>query len=112
MFEKMNYGTYKLHFIAVLKGLKFKHFVINVERSFFKQELKKYVQNAKSEKCNNSQLTKEVLDILQKIGQDHDFTQQIKTKHMRIWNKKFPLYKIPEPSTVGKLIPNNSEDNS
>lgn len=78
----------------------------------FQTKTKKICPKCKSEKWADDQQTREVTTMLQKIGKDPDFAQQIKRMYMQIWNEKFPKYKIPEPSTVGKLVSNNSEDNS
>jgi hypothetical protein len=78
----------------------------------FQAKTEKICPKCKSDKWDNNPPTRQVRAMLQKIGQDPDFTQQIKRKYLQVWNEKFPKYKIPEPNAVGKLVPHNSEDNS
>lgn len=58
----------------------------------------------KSEKWTRAEMTREVRQMLEKIGQDVDFTHQLKLKYKKIWNEKFPKYAIPPPDKVGRLV--------
>lgn len=65
----------------------------------------KYCGNCKSESwLSSTHVGKEYRQMLIKMQKDPDFRLQIKCDYKRLWNEKFPKYKIPEPDRVGKLI--------
>jgi hypothetical protein len=69
----------------------------------------KICSKCKSENWKSANISKEYRQMLIKLQQDQSFRNQLKIIYKEIWNKKFPKYRIPEPNTVGRLIPNKSK---
>ena len=72
----------------------------------------KNCSKCKSKNWNTPNVSKEYRQMLIKLQQDQDFRNQLKIKYKEIWNEKFPKYRIPDSSNVGKLVPNKSENDA